>query len=73
MVTSGHDIGFIAMRELTALEIDQFEFSGRIPPLQHPEFKPKVRATLRQPKTGFKFSPKLRGQKQREARRLQTA
>ena len=73
MVTSGRDIGFITMRELTALEIDQFEFSGRIPPLQHPEFKPKIRATAKQPKTGFKISPKLRRQKQRGRRGLQAA
>jgi len=61
------------MRELTALEIDQFEFSGRIPPLQHPEFKPKIKAMVKPPKTGFKNSPNLRGQKQRGRRGLQAA
>jgi len=27
------------MRELTALEIDQLDFSGRIPEVRHPEFR----------------------------------
>jgi len=73
MVNSRRDVGFMIMRELTALEIDQFEFSGRIPPLQHPEFKPKIRTAMKQPKTGFKISPKLSRRKQRGRRDLLAA
>jgi hypothetical protein len=44
------------MRELTALEIDQLDFSGRIPELTHREFRNPVKSSAKRPSPKFKFT-----------------
>jgi len=48
----------VIVRELTALEIEQFDFSGRIPNLNMPASRTENRASAKHPKRLYSVNPR---------------